>query len=155
MARWMFGAPLILLLASVVSAQNPPQSDPQAVALATQAMTALTNGVAVGDITLSGNAVWTFGTNTDSGTATAYGKTNADSRLDLALSAGTRRELRNSAGGCPQSTWINASGQSSPCASHNCWTDAVHPRDNLHPPELFGTSAGSRPSVNQDVLHTE
>jgi hypothetical protein len=125
MARWMFGAPLILLLASVVSAQNPPQSDPQAVALATQAMTALTNGVAVGDITLSGNAVWTFGTNTDSGTATAYGKTNADSRLDLALSGGKRSELRNRAGGSPQGAWIKASGQLTPSAFQNCWTDAV------------------------------
>jgi hypothetical protein len=154
MARCVFGVPLILLLVSVASTQTPPQSDPKAVAFATQSA-ALTNGTATADVTLSGNAIWTTGTNTESGASTAYGKTNMESRLDSTLSGGNRRELRNSAGGCPQSAWINASGQSSPCASHNCWTDAVHPRDNLHSPELFGTSAGSRPSVNHDVLHTE
>jgi len=62
MARCRVGVPLVPLLVSVVSAQNPPQSDPQAVALATQAMTVLMNGVAVSDVTLSGNAVWTSGT---------------------------------------------------------------------------------------------
>jgi hypothetical protein len=155
MARCLFGVPLILLLASVASTQTPPQSDPKAVAFATQSIAALTNGMATVDVTLSGNAIWTTGTNTESGTATACGKTNMESRLDSTLSGGNRRKLRRSAGGCPQSAWINASGQSSPCASHNCWTDAVHARDDLHSPELFGTSDGSRPSVNHDVLYTE
>jgi hypothetical protein len=155
MARCVFGAPLVLLLASVASTQTPPQSDPKAVAFATQSIAALTNGTATADVTLSGNAIWTTGTNTESGTSTAYGKTNMESRLDSTLSGGNRRELRNSARGCPQSAWINASGQSSPSAPQNCWTDVLHPRDNLHSPELFGTSAGSRPSVNHDVLHTE
>jgi hypothetical protein len=125
MARCRFAVPLILLLASVSSAQSPPQSDPQAVALATQAMTAVTNGVAISDVTLSGNAVWTSGTDSESGTVTAYGKTNAESRLDLVLSSGNRSELRNSADGSPQGAWINTSGQSTPSALQNCWTDAV------------------------------
>ena len=59
MARYRFGVPLVLFLASAAFAQTQPQSDPQAVSLATQAMTALTNGVSVGDITLSGNAIST------------------------------------------------------------------------------------------------
>ena len=49
MARCRFAVLLILLLLSVVSAQNPPQSDPQTVSFATQALTALKNVVAVGD----------------------------------------------------------------------------------------------------------
>jgi hypothetical protein len=155
MARCVFGAPLIPLLVSVTSAQNPPQSNPQAVSFASQSIAALTGGNPVSDVTLSGNAIWTFGTDSETGTATAYGKTNAESQLDLAISGGNRSELRNGTGGSPQDAWINASGQSSPCASLNCWTDAVHPRDNSHSPELFGTSAGSQPSVNHDVLYTE
>jgi hypothetical protein len=118
----------VLVLAGsafLFSQSQQPGSDPQAVSLATQAMTALMNGVAVGDVTLSGDAVWTSGTNTERGTATAYGKKNADSRLDLALSNGKRSELRNSAGGSPQGAWIKASGQSTPSAFQNCWTDAV------------------------------
>jgi hypothetical protein len=71
MARFAFGVPLILLLASVASTQTPPPSDPKAVAFATQSIAALTNGTATADVTLSGNAIWTTGTNTESGTATA------------------------------------------------------------------------------------
>jgi hypothetical protein len=125
MARCGFGLSLVLLLVSVAPAQNPPQSDPQAVSLANQAMTALLNGSAVGDVTLLGNAVWTSGTDSENGTVTAYGKTNAESRLDLSLSGGNRSELRNSAGGSPQGAWLNASGQSTPSTLQNCWTDAV------------------------------
>ncbi len=125
MARSRFCVPLILLLVSVASAQTPPQSDPQAVAFATQSMAALANGTATADVTLSGNAIWTSGTNTENGTATAYGKTNVESRLDLALSGGNRSELRYSAGGSPQGAWINAGGQSTPSALQNCWTDPV------------------------------
>jgi hypothetical protein len=88
-------------------------------------MTALLNGVAVSDVTLSGNVVWTSGTDNETGTATAYGKTNVESRLDLALSGGSRSELRNSAGGSPQGAWITGNGQSTPSADQNCWTDAV------------------------------
>jgi hypothetical protein len=125
MARYWFGVSLILLVVSAVLAQGSPQSDPQAVSYANQAMTALLNGVVVTDVTLSGNAVWTSGTDSETGTATAYGKTNVESRLDLALSGGNRSELRNSTGGSPQGAWINAGGQSTPSASQNCWTDAV------------------------------
>ena len=105
MARCVFGAPLIPLLVSVASAKNPSQSDPKAVAFATQSIAAPTNGTATADVTLSGNAIWTTGTTTETGTTTA--------------------------------------------------TDAVQPFANLHSPELFGTSAGSRPSVNHDILCTE
>jgi hypothetical protein len=125
MARYRFGVPLVLLLASAAFAQTQPQSDPQAVSLATQAITALTNGVAVSDVTLSGNAVWTSSTDSENGTATAYGKTTAESRVDLVLSGGNRSELRNSTGGSPQGEWINASGQSTPSALQNSWTDPV------------------------------
>jgi hypothetical protein len=125
MARCGFGLPLILLLASVVSAQSSTQSNSQAVALATQAIAALTSGASVTDVTLSGNAAWTFGTDNETGTATVYGKTNVESRLDLALGGGNRSEIRNSAGGSPQGAWINASGQSAAAAPPNCWTDAV------------------------------
>ncbi len=125
MARCGFVLSFILLLVSVTFSQAPPQSDPQAVSLATQAMFALTNGVALSDVTLSGNVVWTSGTDDENGTTTAYGKTNSESRLDLALNGGNRSELRNSAEGSPQGAWVNASGQSTPSAPQNCWTDAV------------------------------
>jgi hypothetical protein len=99
MARCVFGAPLIPLLVSVKSAQNPPQSNPQAVSFASQSIAALTGGNPVSDVTLSGIAIWTFGTDSETGTPTAYGKTNVESQLDLAISGGNRSELRNGTGG--------------------------------------------------------
>lgn len=51
MARFAVGVPLVLLLASVVSAQNPPQSDPQALNLVAQSFTALTGGTVITDAT--------------------------------------------------------------------------------------------------------
>ena len=51
MARCVFGVPLVLLLGSVASAQNPTQSGPQAVALPSQAIAAITNGAGITDVT--------------------------------------------------------------------------------------------------------
>jgi hypothetical protein len=47
MARCGFGVPLFLLLVSIASAKNPPQSDPQAVSFASQSIAALTGGTAI------------------------------------------------------------------------------------------------------------
>ena len=123
MARFVVGVPLILLLASVASAQNPPQSDPQAVSLATQAMAALTNGVAVSDVTLSGNATWIAGLDVETGSATLLAKGTGESRIDLSLTSGQRSEIRNNASG-PQGAWVDA-GTTHAYALHNCWTDSA------------------------------
>jgi len=123
MARFVVGVPLILLLASVVSAQNPPQSDPQAVSLASQAMAALTNGVAVSDVTLTGNATWIAGSDNETGPATLKAKGGSKSRVDLALSGGSRSELRGNFARAPQGEWIGPDGTSHSYAAYNCWTD--------------------------------
>jgi hypothetical protein len=143
MARCWFVVSLILLSLSIASAQNPPQSDPRAVALATQAMFALTNGIAVNDVTLSGNAVWTPGTEGQSGTATAYAKNDIASRLDLVLKGESRTELRSSEGAFPRGAWISADGKTTPSASHNCWTDAA-----WFFPALTSLSAVNRTSIS-------
>jgi hypothetical protein len=111
----------LLLLAQT----SPPVSDPKAVALATQAIAALSNGVAIGDVTMSGNVVWTSGLHNGSGSVVAYAKTSAMSRIDLTLGAGNRSEIRNNTSGSPQGAWINAAGQSNAYAAQNCWTDPV------------------------------
>ena len=46
------------------------QSDPQALAFAAQSLAALTGGTTVNDVTLSGNATLTVGSDVGSGTAT-------------------------------------------------------------------------------------
>lgn len=91
MARCWFGVPLILLLVSLTSAQNPPQSDPQALSLVSQSITALTGGTIISDVTLSGNAVWNNGIES----AILKAKGTGESRFDISLSAGPRSEIRN------------------------------------------------------------
>jgi hypothetical protein len=125
MARRWLGASLFLLLVSVSSAQNPPQSDPRAVALATQAMALLTGGVAVSDVTLTANVTWIAGSDNETGTATMLAKGTGESRVDLNLIRGTRTEIRNdSASTFPRGASIQDGGTQQDWAMHNCWINA-------------------------------
>jgi len=124
MARCCFAVPLTLLLLSVASAQNPPQSDPQAVSLATQAMAALTNGTAVSDVTLTGNAAWISGSDNETGAATFRAKGTGESRMDLSLTGGNRTEIRNNTAHFPQGESISTDGSVNQWPLHNCWINA-------------------------------
>lgn len=123
MARFAVAAPLILLLAVLVSAQNPPQSDPQAVAFASQSIAALTGGNGISDVTLTGTVTWN-GSGSDSGTATLRALGTGESRMDLVLTNGTRTEIRDASTGMPLGQWL-ANGASGLFAPQNCATDAV------------------------------
>jgi len=109
----------------LVHGQTIPQSDPQALALAAQSIAAMTGGMLIRDMTLTANTTWTAGSNTETGTATLRAKGLAESRVDLALSGGTRSDIRNSSPGYAQGAWVGNDGVSHPYAQHNCWTDAV------------------------------
>lgn len=118
---------LSLLLSSlpVLCQGQPPQSDAQAVALATQAIAALTGSTVVGDVTLTGNATWIAGSDVETGPVTLLAKGTGESRVDLTLSGGTRTEIRNDiAGPFPQGAFIDNGGGQQPRAMHNCWTSA-------------------------------
>jgi len=124
MARRWFGLALVLLLSCVTSAQNSPQSDPQAVAFASQAMAALTNGVAISDMTLTGNTTWIAGSDNETGSATLQSKGTGESRVDLNLSGGTRTEIRNDSSSSAQGETIAPDGTLQAWAPHNCYTNA-------------------------------
>lgn len=100
------------------------QSDPQALAFAAQSITALTGGTQVNDVTLTGNATMTIGSNVGSGTATLSAKGRYESRVDLSLDSGHRTEIRNSTSG-PLAEWTGSDGNSHLFAQQNCLTDAV------------------------------
>jgi hypothetical protein len=100
------------------------QSDPRALAFAAQSITALTGGTQVNDVTLTGNATMTIGSNVGSGTATFSAKGRYESRIDLNLDNGQRTEIRNSTSG-PLAEWIGSDGNSHLFAQQNCLTDAV------------------------------
>jgi hypothetical protein len=95
MARYWFGVSLMLLLASAAPAQNPPQSDPQALSFVSQSITSLGGSTSISDVTLSGTAVWSNGTDTETANATLMAKGTGESRFDMTLNAGPRSEIRN------------------------------------------------------------
>jgi hypothetical protein len=99
------------------------QSDPQAITFATQSIAALTGGTSVADVTLTGNATRTVGSDVGTGPATLYAKGQYESRLDLNLSTGNRSEIRNSSNS-PQGEWIAPDGTPYPYSPFNCFTDA-------------------------------
>ncbi len=128
------------------SAAEPTTSDPQAVALIQRSLTALTGGVPVTDVTLTGTAQRIAGSDDEFGTATLKATALGDSRVDLVLQSGNHSEIRNhSAIPLPSSLPANlppALAQLAPAtqptgawsgpdavlhgiASQNCMTDAT------------------------------
>ena len=104
------------------AAVSRPVSDPQALSLAAQALTAMTGGNAITDVTLTGDVVW-FAGDIKTGTVTLSAKGSTESRVDLQLGSENRTDIRNAAAG-PQGGWIGTDGVTHAYVQHNCWTDA-------------------------------
>lgn len=113
----------LLISTSLVFAQSQPASDPQALTYAAQSIATITAGTPIGDVTLTGNAAWNAGA--DTGTVTLKALGAGESRLDLALTSGTRTEIRDVQTGALLGKWINPDNSAGQFALHNCWTDAV------------------------------
>ena len=123
--RSKLSAILLLAFAMVLPARGQTASDPQAVALTTSAIAALTGRAQISDVTLTGTATRTAGSDIETGAITLKALGTTDSRMDFVSSDGTRSEIRNSASGVPQGSWIGPDGASHPMAGHNCLTDAA------------------------------
>jgi hypothetical protein len=113
-----------LLVSTLTFAQGPPPSDPQAIAFASQSISALTAGTAISDVTLTGNATW-YVSGADTGAATLRALGTGESRMDLSITNGTRTEIRDSQTGAPIGQWTNPDGSTGPFVFQNCETDAV------------------------------
>jgi len=113
---------VLLLVSAATKAQNAPPSDPQALNLAVQSVTAMTGGSVIADVTLTGTVTWN-GADTGNVTLTALGVN--ESRVDMALTTGTRTEIRDSQTGTPVGQWFAPGNTSGYIAFQNCWTDAV------------------------------
>jgi hypothetical protein len=115
----------LLISAVCAVAQNSPSSDPFAVSLARQSVTALTGGAPITDVTLNANVTSILGSDNESGTGTFEAKGTSESRIDLNLSGGTRSDVRNISNGVPGGAWQKSGGTATQYAAHNCWTDAA------------------------------
>jgi hypothetical protein len=118
----------ILVLAFSTSAQltsTAVTKDPTAVALATKSLAALTGTVQITDVTLTGTATRTAGSDVESGNVTLRALGTSSGRMDLVVSSGTRSEIRSSPNGVPQGQWLAPGGSYNNAAIHNCFTDAA------------------------------
>jgi hypothetical protein len=116
----------LLFIPFTAHSQQVTIQNPQAVTLAAKALAALSPATPVNDITLTGNATLTAGSDVESGTVTLEALAGPNSRMDLSLSNSTHHEVRNlSSNSTPQGYWIGPDGSSQPFALHNCMTDAA------------------------------
>ena len=119
-------APASLLLLCWLAASQGlaiPQTatrDPQAVAIASRSLEALSGGAAINDLTLQGPATYTVGGDVETGAVSLLASGNLASRVTLRLTDGQRTEVRNGAAG----DWIGTDGTAHAMALHNCWPDA-------------------------------
>jgi hypothetical protein len=118
-------------------------SDAQAAALIQRSLLALTGGVPVSDVTLTGTARRIAGSDDESGPATLKATGLGDSRVDLVFPSGNRSEIRNHSaiplpGAVPKEfpaavtqtaqpvgAWSGPDGALHGIASHNTMTDAA------------------------------
>ncbi|HKH97613.1 MAG TPA: hypothetical protein VJ999_00780 [Candidatus Sulfotelmatobacter sp.] len=120
-----FLAVSLLLSTVLVVAQNASASDPLAVSLAQKSFAALTGGLPIADVTLTGAVTWTAGSDTETGTATLEALGMDESRMDLVLSGGSRSEIRDVSTGTPLGQWTASNNSSDFFALQNCFTDPV------------------------------
>jgi hypothetical protein len=152
-----------LLLAPAEYSQNSPTpttSSPQAVALASQALSALTGSVQVNDVTLTGTGTRTAGSDVESGSVSLKALGSGEARLDLTVAGGTRSEIRNlDLNSAPQGFWIGVDGTTHSMANHNCATDAawffpaLSVLSQLSNPNLVVTYIGNETRLGVNVQH--
>jgi len=102
-------------------AQTTAAGDPLAIALAADAMKALTGGSPIRDVTLTGGVTWN---GKQSGTVTLKALGAGESSINLVLQDRSRTELRDAQTGTPLGQWATPKG-SGAFAFHNCQTDAA------------------------------
>lgn len=152
-------------------------SDPQAVALVQKSLAALTSGVKVTDVTLTGTARRVAGSDDETGTATLQATAAGDSRVELGFASGTRTVIRNhsaiplanslppkiaaSIGQLPQPVgeWTGANGAAHPIAGQDLMTDSAWFSPALTLARLSGSQnyvlsyVGQETHNGQVVLH--
>jgi hypothetical protein len=121
---------VLVVLPTFLLAQNPrtkqaKTSSSQALTFAAQAMAALTGGNSIADVTLTGSSTWIAGSDSETGSATLMALGANESRMDLALTSGTRTEIRDAQTGTTLGKWIAPSTASAMFAFYNCQTDAA------------------------------
>jgi hypothetical protein len=123
----MFSILLVSFVLCIASAaQQPvPQSSPQASALVLRAISSLTGGVTVTDVSIAATAARTAGSDPETGTANLRGMLLGMGRVDLTLPSGQYSEARSESDNGAAGAWSGPSTSVTPMALHNLWTPAA------------------------------
>jgi hypothetical protein len=151
MARFALVVLSIFLTASLAFGQTASASSPQAVSLLQQSLAAMTNGVSVSDVTLSGTVTRIVGTDDASGQAVLEAKGTQESKLSLSLSGSDYSEVRNFTAGAATGSYSGPDGVVHAQAFHNCFTDAAW----FFPPLSSIASALGNASANTSYVGQE
>lgn len=155
-------APLALVAspAFAQSSSGAAVNNPQAVAFAAGALAALTGSVQVNDVTLTGTATRTAGSDVETGNITLMALGTSYSSTSLATSDATFSEIRNlDANNNRQGFWSSPGGTYQTMANHNCLTDAVWffpvmtVLSQISNPNVTATYVGQETRNNESVQH--
>jgi len=109
----------------ISTSQGGVVRDPEAVSLLQKSVTAMSNGVAISDVSLSGTATRIAGSDQQSGQVALEAKGSQESRITLSLSGYTFTEVRNFANGSAAGSFTGPGGIVHTTALHNCFTDSA------------------------------
>lgn len=115
----------LFVAASIAATQQTSQTiDQTALTLASQAISQLTGGSTISDVTLNGTAVQIVAGQQLTGTAVLKAKGTRESRLDLNFGTLKRTEVRADVNGIGEGAWADSDQVLHSVPEHNCWTDA-------------------------------
>lgn len=111
--------------APCVAQQTTSPTPPQAATLLAQSAAALSGGVTVSDVTLTGTVDSIIGSDDETGTVSLKAMAAGESRMDLTLSASMRSEIRTiDSNGNLEGVWSGSDSVQHAMAYHNLWTDS-------------------------------
>lgn len=115
---------IFLLSPSLFHAQTTASKDPRAVNLLSASVSALTKGTNVTDVTLTGTATRTYGSDVQTGAVTLTALGGKASSVSLELSGGSRTKVINQLQAVPKGQRSGPDGTLHAMALNNCWTPA-------------------------------
>lgn len=111
---------LCVLVPAELAAQSAAVSrDPEAVALLSRSLRAVTNGVPVRDVTLTGTARRIAGSDDEAGRVVAEALATGEMRVNYDYASGPRSEFRRVSAGGASESWSGPQGTKHDVAAHN------------------------------------
>jgi len=140
-----------LLLAVPLRSKEAPQSQPPATVqvpvFLQQSLGALTKGMAINDVTLTGSARRVAGSTDETGTATLQALTTGETRVGWSFPSGVQTEILTNSVNGPAGQWIGPDGTSQIIPQHNLFIDPAW----FFPALLIYRATSSQSSVLIDV----